>query len=148
MGRAGLALCNGLGCGTPTPHFSPSSRAHNFVAPRKRVATAQLAAPMRLLASMRLARSQACSGTVIRQGQSLLLHRSLFGRETCKQTGRQPQHRCLAQAADQSSSAGGAATPVIERPAETSASNEGTPGASSSKAGGYPFAEIEPKWQR
>ena len=147
MEGAGLALRHGLGCGVASPSFSPSLRFRSCASSPQRVAAAHHSTRIRALPGMQLARSLKCGVPLFSQGRSHLCS-TLFSKQCRSGAGRSPQHRSVAQAADQSSVATTAPAPVIERPAETSVGNEGTPGASSSKSGSYPFAEIEPKWQR
>ena len=150
MERAGLALRYGLGRGIQTPccMLSPVSNSYSPALLQNCCSTGDCNANMRFFASVRLARSLARTGTAIGPSQPPLVHRSMFTRGNRTTSSRNPQSRCVAQAADQASAAPAIAAPQDERPAEAGVSSEGTPGASTSKAGGYPFAEIEPKWQR
>ena len=145
MERAGIALRHGLGRSVPSPKCTFSLLSASCGLPLQRTAAVNYVVNTRTFTTMRLARSFPCSVPLVGQGRSLL-HNTLFNKQNRSIISRNSQQRCMAQAADQA--LGGSPAPVIDRPAEASVGNEGTSAAGSSKAGGYPFAEIEPKWQR
>ena len=150
MERAGLALRHGLGLGRGihTPCFTLSPVSRSPLISQRGTATRNSNTYMRVFASMRLAHSLARTGPAMGPGQPPLVHRSTFIKSSRTTTNSNLNNRSLTRAASQSSAVPATTIPVEERSAEAEISNEGTPGASSSKAGGYPFAEIEPKWQR